>query len=154
MYGFSLAQGGGKNLIQCELECTGDELRFFQRQDEGRGEKNVIPTQAVNATLGGIGEHVFLESGLPDFFGDVFLFGEWFSGGFAFDELDSEEKAETANFADVWMSGEWGERFAKSSCDGFNSLEQVFFFQKIENGVSSGCRNGMGLVGETVLERS
>ncbi len=140
--------------MQCELQRIGDELRFFRSDCERRGEKNVIAVETVNATLRGIGEDIFLEGCLANFFGDVFFFGEGFAGGFVFHEFDAEEQTKAADFADVWMGSEWSQHFAESFCGGFDAGKEILLLEEIEHGVSGGCRDGMGLIGEAVLERS
>ncbi len=65
----------------------------------------MIAALAVDAALRGIGEDVFLEHGLADFFGDILFFGKGFAHGFVSHKFDSKQKSEAANFADVWMNG-------------------------------------------------
>lgn len=83
----------------------------------------MIAAGAVYCSLRRIGEDVFFEGGLADFFGDCGFFGEGFAGGFVFDEFDGLEEAEAANLADVRMGFESGERFAKSFAGGRDAIE-------------------------------
>src|SRR5258705_11040004 len=43
------------------MQSAGDLRGFFARDDEGRGEEDVIAVDTVDATLRGIGEHVLVE---------------------------------------------------------------------------------------------
>ena len=112
----------------------------------------MVAARAVDAALGGIDEDVFLEHGLADFFGDILFFGKRFAGGFVSYKFDSKQKSGSTDFADVWMRSEWRERFAEISRSGIYAREKILFFENVENGVAGGGGNGMGLVGEAVLE--
>lgn len=74
----------------------------------------MIAAEAIYAALSGVGEDIFLEGGLADFFGDVFFFGEGFAGGFIFYEFDSEEETQAADFTDIRVGCERSEGFSKN----------------------------------------
>ena len=63
-------------------------MALLRRDDERWSEKDVIAARTVDGALRGIGEDVFFEGGLADFFRDGGFLGERFAGGFVFDELD------------------------------------------------------------------
>ena len=112
----------------------------------------MIAARAIDAALRGINEDVFLERGLADFFGDILFFGKGLACGFFFHEFYAHQETEAANFADVGMRFEWCDRFAKLFGGGLDASEEILFFENVENSVAGGGRDGMRLVGETVLE--
>src|SRR5256885_2622740 len=112
----------------------------------------MIAARAVDAALRGIDEDVFLEHGLADLFGDILFLGKRFSGGFVSHKFDPKQESESTNFADVRMRSEWRERFAQISRSGIYAREKIVGFENVENSVAGGGGNGMGLVGEAVLE--
>ena len=54
----------------------------------------MIAARAVDAALRGIGEDVFLEHGLADFFGDILFFGKRLACGFVSHKFNSRVTAE------------------------------------------------------------
>ena len=66
----------------------------------------MVAVGAVDAALGGVDEDVLVEGGLADASGDVLHFWERLASGLIFHELDAEEKAEAANFADMRVRAE------------------------------------------------
>ena len=71
--------------------------------DERRCEENVIAVDAVDAALRGVRQDVLVKGRLPDALGNVLLFGEWLARGFVLYEFDTDQKAESSDFADVGM---------------------------------------------------
>ena len=63
----------------------------------------MITADTVDATLRRIGQNIFGQRGLTDFFGDVVFAREWLARPLIFYKFDSEQEAQAANFADVWM---------------------------------------------------
>ena len=112
----------------------------------------MIAASAVDCALGGIGEDVFFEGGLADFFGDAGFFGERLAGGFVFHELDGLQQAEAAYLADVRMRFERGERFTERVAGGSDAIEKLVGFEVIEDGVACGGGDRMRLIGEAVHE--
>ena len=127
-------------------------MALLRSDDEGRGEKDVIATQAVYRTLGGIGEDVFFKGGLADFFGDGGFFRERLARGFVFDEFDGLQEAEAAHLADLGMGFESGEGFAERVASSRDAIEEFMGFEVIEDGVAGCGGDGMRLVGEAVHE--
>lgn len=112
----------------------------------------MIAAESIHAALGGIGEDIFLESGLANFFGDIFFLGKWRASGLVFDEFDAKKETEAANFADVGMGSERRKRLSELVCGGLDTDKKVLIFEHIKNGISGGGGNRMGLIGEAVLE--
>lgn len=122
--------------------------------DERRSEKKVIAGGAVDAALRGISENASFHRGGVNFFSDGLGWSERRAGGFFADEFDTEQEAESADFANVRMRLQRSERGAESFGGGSYAREEMVRFEVIENGVArSGC-DGMGLIRETVLERA
>ena len=69
-------------------------MALLGRDDKRWRKKYVIAAGAVYRALGGIGEDIFFEGGLADFFGDGGFFGERFAGGSVFHEFDRLQEAE------------------------------------------------------------
>src|SRR5712672_1662477 len=107
------------------MQSAGDLRGFVGRDDEGRGEEDVIAVDTVNAALRGVGEHVLVQSGLADALGYVVFSWERLARGFIFHEFDAEEKAETANFAHVRMRFQHGYFLAKTICRGRDAIEEI-----------------------------
>ena len=112
----------------------------------------MIAAGAVDCSLRGIGQDVFFEGGLADFFGDAGFLGEGLARGFVFDEFDGLQQAEAPHLADVGMGFDWSERFAKSFAGWSYAIEKFVGFEVIEDGVACGCGDRMRLVGEAVHE--
>lgn len=140
-----------ENLSECELQGLCNLRTFVAGDDEGGSEEEVIAAKTVDAALSGIGQNVFLKGGLADFFGDAGFFGKWFAGGFVFYEFDAQEQTEAADFANVGMIGEWSESLAELSF-WFDAVKQLVGLEIVKDGVACGGGNGMGLIGEAVLE--
>ncbi len=136
------------------MNGLGDLGGFLCVEDEWWGEQKVVAVCAVDAALSGVGENAFFHGGLADAFGDVGGGGERFAGIFVGDEFDAEEEAEAADVADVGMVEEWGEIFAKLVGGWGDAFEEVVGLEVVEDGVACGGGDGVGLVGEAVLENT
>lgn len=112
----------------------------------------MVAAKAVDAALRGIGEDAVVHGRGADFFGDGQRGIEWRAGGFVADEFDAEKQTEAADFADVRMRGEWGERGAKMLGRGRNAREEMVRFDVVEYGVTRSGRDGMSLIREAVFE--
>jgi len=112
----------------------------------------VVAARAVDGALRRVGKDIFLEGGLADFFGDGGFLGEWFAGGFVFDEFDRLQEAEAAHLANVGMRFQRGESFAECFACGRYAIEKFVGFEEIEDGISGCGGNGMRLIGEAVHE--
>lgn len=127
-------------------------MGFFGGKNERWSKEDVIAARAIDAALRGVGEDIFLEHGLANSFCDVLFFGEWLARGFVFHEFDTKQKADAADFADVGMGCKRSERFAKFFRDDLHASEEILFLQHVENRVTDCSGDGMGLVGEAMLE--
>jgi len=112
----------------------------------------MVAAGAVDCSLRRVGQDVFFEGGLADFFGDGGFFGERFAGGFVFDEFDGLQEAEAAHLADVGMGFDCCERFAESFAGRSYAIKELVGFEVTEHGVASGCGDRMRLIGEAVHE--
>jgi len=112
----------------------------------------MVAAGAVDCPLRRVGQDIFFEGGLADFFGDGGFFGERLAGGFVFDEFDGLQEAEAAHLADVGMGFKRGERSVESLACGRYAIEEFVGFEVVEDGVAGGGGNGMRLIGEAVHE--
>src|SRR5450631_1403597 len=92
-----------ENLSSGRLQRSGDYRRFFGREDEWRRKQNMVATLAIDAALRGIHKYIFLQRGLANAFGDLFLLGKRFASGFVFHEFHGQKQADAANISNVWM---------------------------------------------------
>ena len=83
----------------------------------------MIAAQAVNATLGRVCEHAFLQGGLADAFGDVVRRRKRLARGLVFDKFDANQQSQTANVANMRMIQQRLKVAAKSFCGGRDAFE-------------------------------
>src|SRR5277367_5123185 len=71
-----------KDDVDGESQSIRDDAAFFRLKNKRRRQQNVIAADAVNAALRGVGQNIFLQRGLADFFGDARFLRKRLARGF------------------------------------------------------------------------
>lgn len=112
----------------------------------------MIATHTIDAALRGIGEDIFFERSLANFFCYAGFFREGLPIGFVFYELDALQEPKSANLPDIRMIFDRCECISKSLGGRSNAIEKFVRFEIIEHGVAGRGCNRMRLIGEAVHE--